>query len=253
MPRQLAALSLSLLLVSAVFAAEKPAASSRRQVPGREESSVLLPNGWRIAPAGRHLTVGDLPLAMAESPDGGTLVVTNNGYTKPSLTVVDLRRLTVPATVPMDDAWLGLVWHPDGRRLYVSGGATSTVQELRVGEKGLEKGAVLTLKKPAETSFVGGLAVSPDGSRLYAVHVLGQTLSAVDLVSGQVTKTVDLPAEAYTTLAAPDGKTLFVSLWGGAKVLLFDAATLALQGEVAVGEHPNAMTLSKDGARLFVA
>jgi len=222
-------------------------------VSGREGDAVLLPNGWRIAPAGRHITVGDLPLAMVESPDGGTLVVTNNGYTKPSLTVVDLRRLTVPATVPVDDAWLGLVWHPDGHRLYASGGAASTVQELRVGEKGLEKGAVLTLKKPSQTSFVGGLAVSPDGSRLYAVHVLGQTLSAVDLGSGQVAQTVELPAEAYTTLAAPDGKTLFVSLWGGAKVLLFDAATLAPRGEVAVGEHPNAMTLSKDGARLFVA
>ncbi|HEX3555911.1 MAG TPA: bifunctional YncE family protein/alkaline phosphatase family protein [Thermoanaerobaculia bacterium] len=250
MLRQFAVLLLSLLLAPAAFGATKPAP---RQMPGREGISVLLPNGWRIAPAGRHITVGDLPLAMAESPDGGTLVVTNNGYTKPSLTVVDLRRLTVPATVPVDDAWLGLVWHPDGKRLYASGGAASTVQELRVGEKGLEKTAVLTLKKPGPTSFVGGLAVSPDGSRLYAVHVLGQTLSAVDLGSGQVAQTVELPAEAYTALAAPDGKTVFVSLWGGAKVLVFDAATLALRGEVAVGEHPNAMILSKDGSRLFVA
>ena len=112
---------------------------------------------------------------------------------------------------------------------------------------------MLTLKKPGTTSFVGGLAVSPDGKRLYAVHVLGQTLSAIDLGSGQVAQTVDLPAEAYTALAAPDGRTLFVSLWGGAKILLFDAATLTSQGEVAVGEHPNAMVLSKDGSRLFVA
>src|ERR1700681_4471456 len=88
---------------AAAKAAEKPS-SSPRQVPGGEGNAVLLPNGWRIAPAGRHLTVGDLPLAMAESPDGSTLVITNNGYDKPSLTVVDLRRLTVPASVPVDDA-----------------------------------------------------------------------------------------------------------------------------------------------------
>jgi YVTN family beta-propeller protein len=256
MLRRLAFLPLILLLAVAAAvaaAAEKPASPSPRQVPGRVGNAVLLPNGWRIAPAGRHITVGDLPLAMAESPDGGTLVITNNGYDKPSLTVVDLRRLTVPASVPVDDAWLGLAWHPDGKRLYASGGAASTVQELRVGAKGLEKGTVFTLKNPTKTSFVGGLAVSPDGKRLYAVHVLGQTLSAIDLDSGQVTRTVDLPAEAYTTLAAPDGKTLFVSLWGGAKILLFDAATLVPQGEVAVGEHPNAIVLSNDGARLFVA
>jgi hypothetical protein len=44
-----------------------------------------------------------------------------------------------------------------------------------------------------------------------------------------------------------------VSVWGGAKVLMFDAATLEKRGEVAVGEHPNAMVWSKDAKRLFVA
>lgn len=29
----------------------------------------LLPNGWKIAPAGRHVQVGSLPLAMVESMD----------------------------------------------------------------------------------------------------------------------------------------------------------------------------------------
>jgi hypothetical protein len=46
---------------------------------------------------------------------------------------------------------------------------------------------------------------------------------------------------------------LYVSLWGGARVLLFDASTLAPKGEIVVGEHPNAMALSADGKRLFVA
>src|SRR5204863_6247138 len=37
-------------------------------------------------------------------------------------------------------------------------------------------------------------------------------------------------------------------------ILAFDAATtLEKQAEIAVGEHPNSMALSKDGGRLFVA
>ena len=32
---------------------------------------VLLPNGWKIAPAGRHIPIGDLPLAMLETPAPG--------------------------------------------------------------------------------------------------------------------------------------------------------------------------------------
>ena len=37
------------------------------------------------------MAIGDLPLAMVESPDGNYLVVTNNGHAKPTLTVVDLQ------------------------------------------------------------------------------------------------------------------------------------------------------------------
>ena len=48
-------------------------------------------------------------------------------------------------------------------------------------------------------------------------------------------------------------RTLFVSSWGGARVLLFDPATLEPRGEVATGEHPGAMVESPDGSRLFVA
>ncbi|HEV8580839.1 MAG TPA: alkaline phosphatase family protein [Thermoanaerobaculia bacterium] len=235
-----------------VFAAEAPV--KRPELPGREGGGVtLLPNGWRIAPAGRHITVGDLPLAMAESPDGRTLVVSNNGYSKPSLSVVDVNRFTVPATVPLENAWLGLAWHPDGRRLWVSGGGANTVNELRVTDKGLEPGTVVQLKQPSEASFVGGLSISPDGKRLFAVHALGKLLSVVDLEAGKVVKEMELPAEGYTSLVSRDGTTLFVSLWGGARVLLFDTASLTSKGEIAVGEHPNAMAFSQDGGRLFVA
>jgi YVTN family beta-propeller protein len=237
-----------------LVAAASLAATSR---PGREPKGVtLLPNGWRIAPAGRHLAVGDLPLAMVESPDGRTLVVSNNGYAKPSLTVVDLKHLYVREKVALDDAWLGLVWHPDGKRLYASGGGAGSVQEIQVTEKGLKAVATVKLRKPTPESFVAGLSITPDGSRLFAVEALGELLTAVDLTGGEAPKVAQeaaLPAEGYTTLVTPDGKTVLVSLWGGARVLFFDAATLAPRGEVAVGEHPNAMALSQDGGRLFVA
>lgn len=246
-----------LLLGAGLSASAAPIPKRSRKLaglPGREPAGVtLLPNGWRIAPAGRHLTVGDLPLAMAESPDGRALVVTNNGYAKPTLTVVDLRHLYVRQTVEVDDAWLGLAWHPDGKRLYASGGGASTIGEFKLIDTGLQEGTAIKLKKPSTESFVGGLSISPDGTRLFAVHALGKLLSAVDLAAGKVVKEVELPAEGYTTLVTPDGRTVLVSLWGGARVLLFDAATLEARGEIPVGEHPNAMALSPDGGRLFVA
>src|SRR5262249_33498833 len=96
-------------------------------------------------------------------------------------------------------------------------------------------------------------SVSRDGSHLFAVHVFGQLLTSINLATGEVETTKNLPAEPYTSILSPDGSTLYVSLWGGAKVAMFDAGTLASKGEVAGGEHPNAMAFSADGKRLFVA
>jgi DNA-binding beta-propeller fold protein YncE len=261
-PRSIFAALCSLLLVLTVPAGRvvvaQQKAPARPQWPGSLGQGVtLLPNGWTLAPAGQHMTLGPLPLAMVQSPDGRYLIVSNDGGSRPSLTVVDLKTFQVKQTANVDFAWLGLAWHPTERRLYSSAGAQNAINELSFARDRLTVGGAYPLGRPqsvaTEHSFVGGVAVSPDANWLYAAEVLGKALAVVDLKKGRVRQTIDLPAEAYTVLPSPDGKILYVSLWGGAKVLLFDAVTLAAAGEVVVGEHPNAMVLSKDGGRLFVA
>ena len=106
---------------------------------------------------------------------------------------------------------------------------------------------------PVEQSFVGGIAIAPNGRYIFAVHVLGEALTMLDVKAGLVKATVNVGAEPYTCILSPDGKSVYVSVWGGAKVLAFDAVTLARRAEIPVGEHPNAMVFSKDGRRLFVA
>jgi YVTN family beta-propeller protein len=260
------ALACVLFMLWGVMSVARPGPAPQA-VPGSLGKGVtLLPSGWKIQPAGRHMSIGDLPLAMVESPDGNFLVVTNNGYAKPTLTIVDLRRGYVSSKVTLEHAWLGLAWHPDGRRLFSSGAGQTTVNEFYWANNRLAAGGVYALGRdtqkpmpginrpePVEQSFVGGVAIAPGGRYLYAVHVLGEALTMLDLKSGLVKVTVDVGAEPYTCVVSPDGKTVYVSVWGGAKVLAFDAATLERLGEMAVGEHPNAMVFSKDASRLFVA
>jgi len=152
-----------------------------------------------------------------------------------------------------------------GKRLFSSGAASNTVQEISWTNRQLRAGAKTALVdnmqlRPGQTrpaaaqqTFIGGIAINKDGTKLYAVHVFGQRVSMLDLATGKVTATQNVPAEPYTTVLSPDGTTLFVSLWGGARVLMFDAQTLRPTGEIKVGEHPNAMAFSADGTRLFVA
>ena len=62
----------------------------------------LLPNGWKIAPAGRHVQVGSFPMAMTESPDGRTLFVASNGYLRPAVIAVDIKSQRVIDTLVLD-------------------------------------------------------------------------------------------------------------------------------------------------------
>jgi YVTN family beta-propeller protein len=240
--------------------AQRGAIPPRRPGP-QQGGATLLPNGWQIAPAGRHVQVGDLPLNMVASLDGRYIIVTNNGWAKPTLTVFDTKTEQVIGRAPVDHAWLGLAWHPDGRRIFSAGAAENTVHEFKWNNGSLKDVGAIAVGLPERRTggellnagFIGGLAMAPDGSRLYAAHVFGQAVSAIDLQTQREIHKAALDAEPYTCLLSKDGKTLFVSLWGGAKVLMFAADTLAPLGEVSVGGHPNSMLLSKDGARLFVA
>ena len=126
---RLVATALMVVTAAAIGVAQRTSATLDK--PGSLGGGVtLLPNGWRIAPAGRHMSIGDLPLNMVLSPDGHSLVVTNNGYQKPTLARRRSRPRAGRRRCSIDDAWLGLAWHPDGKRLYSSGAASNTVQEL---------------------------------------------------------------------------------------------------------------------------
>ena len=50
-------------VVGAVFLAAAPPDPNR---PGQKRDATLLPNGWRIDPAGRHVAVGDFPISVVE-------------------------------------------------------------------------------------------------------------------------------------------------------------------------------------------
>ena len=223
-------------------------------LPGNlTDGTTMLPNGWRIQPAGKHLRVGNMPLNLTQTPDSKYLVVTSNGLAKPAFHVVDIATWKVTSTVALDHAWYGLAWHPDGTRLYSAGAGQNNVQEFNYADGAITRARTFALPAVTGQSFAGGVAVAPDGKTLYVTRVFAQTVSAVDLASGTVTKTVTLPAEPYSNVVSADGRRLYVSLWGGARVQAYLLPSLVLLEEYVTGEHPNALLPSHDGKRLFVA
>ena len=223
-------------------------------LPGTQaDGTMLLPNGWKLSPTGRHLFLGPMPLNVVTTPDGKYAIVTNDGLSKPSLTIVDLAKWTIKNTVQVDSAWYGLAWHPDGTKLYSAGASLNNIQEFTYVDGTLTKARTFNLPSVTGETFAGGLAISPDGRTLYATRVFAMTLSSIDVASGQVTRTVSLPAEPYGCTISPDGRTVFVSLWGGAQVRSYRSDNLMDLLTFFTGEHPSSMVVSPDGKRLFVA
>src|SRR6476660_4674857 len=85
-------ISTLILCTSAAIVPLAQRAGAPPERPGTRGGVTLLPNGWRIAPAGRSLQVGDFPMAMVLAADGRHVIVSNNGWSKPSLTIVDTRQ-----------------------------------------------------------------------------------------------------------------------------------------------------------------
>jgi hypothetical protein len=82
---------------------------------------VKLPNGWSLSPAGRSLSLGDLPLNIAVAPSEKLIAVTNNGVSVQSIQLIDPLKEKVLSTVVVPMAWHGLAFSNDAN-LYASGG-----------------------------------------------------------------------------------------------------------------------------------
>jgi hypothetical protein len=63
------------------------------------DGTAVTPIGYRVTPAGQQTNLGDLPLGMRLSPDGRTLLVSNDGQATQSLQVVDPRTSAVRQTL----------------------------------------------------------------------------------------------------------------------------------------------------------
>ncbi len=237
----------------------KESAPAQRVVPTplpagpTEPAGFLLPNGWKLRPAGRQIPLGDLPLRIVVSPDGKFLVATNNGEGKQGLSIVNLKLQQLVNTVPLDRSWLGLQFSADGKTLYVSGGGGNKIF-IDHFDRGFKSPAgEVALGNPQEKIFASGLCVSPDGQRLYTALNLTNRLAVVDLKTRSVAKEIPVGDHPYTCVVSPDNRKVYVSNWGGRSIFEIDAVSLSDERTIKVGDHPNDLVLSPDGKRLYVA
>src|SRR5262245_60545859 len=117
-PRPRTALAVALAFVAAAPAADPP----KPTFAGPTETGFLLPNGWHLTPAGRHVEITDLPLNIHPLKDGKHALVTTNGYNRHEVSLVDLKDAKVVAKEWEPQSWFGLAVNKAEDKLWWSGG-----------------------------------------------------------------------------------------------------------------------------------
>jgi len=240
----------------------------------------------------------DHPITTAISPDGNTLLVLTSGYNRN----FDAKAKKIPAqsneyvfvydiakqapvkrqVLMIANTYTGLVWAPDGKRFYVSGGSDDNVYvfEQRDG-RWTESGEPVKLGHQAGLGIAtrednrvepnrpvaAGLAVSPDGSRLLVANYANDSVSVIDLGARKVIAELDLrpgkndPAQKgvaggeypYGVVFKGDDKAYVSSLRDREIVAVDLHAAPKITGRIKVRGQPGKLALNKAQSLLFAA
>jgi DNA-binding beta-propeller fold protein YncE len=207
--------------------------------------AAVLPSGRIVTPTGTEIGVtAPKPDGLALSPDGTTLVTSNDGVRPFSATLIRGFSSASPTVtrVDVDAAFMGIVFSSDGAHFYLSGGEDGNIW---VGDTAANKivgsvnlnGTTYPLPAPLAVNasppghfkgtFPGNMALSPDGRYLYAVDQGGFQVHVVD------TSKLVLGTDSSGNVTEPNN-------FG------------ALAATAPTGRYPFGITLSKDGSRLYV-
>lgn len=226
------------------------------QKPGKQSgtSSMLLPNGWSLTPAGKSLPLGDLPLNIAVAPNQKWLAVTNNGQGKHSLQLIDARKGKLLQSLEIPIAWLGLAFSADSKTLYVSGGNSNAILRYSVEKSSLVLRDTLSLGKAWPNRISpAGLCLDDQRGLLYVVTKENHSLYVVDTRTKAILHRDSIGRELYSCALSPDRKQLYITHWGDRELVVWDTQKRLIQTRIQVGNHPNDLAINKKGTLAYVA
>ena len=182
------------------------------------------------------------------------------------------------------NAHVGLVWAPNSRTLYAAGGCDDAVYAYSNNGSSFVLSAKISLGHAPDGCVsnavnrtglglgvepnVAGLAISADGKTIVAANNYNDSISVIDTAARKVRYEYDL--RPYATSGAPNGTkggtfpysvvlkgaTAYVGSDRDREVVVVNVASQtagSLVARIQTDGNPNGMTLSADGATLYVA
>src|SRR5262245_59579118 len=194
------------------------AADDKPRTAGPTETGFLLPNGWHLTPAGRQVTLTDLPLNIVPLKDGKYALTASSGFNRHELALVDLLEACVVTKETVRQSWFGLALDADEQRIWWAGGGANVVhtfdrkeqQIRRTGPAEPDQSKAPREEKARRRNFKSGLRLDPNNERLYTLDIDQGQLDIVAVKSGEVTNSVSLGGRPYDVIEARNG-LLYVS------------------------------------------
>jgi DNA-binding beta-propeller fold protein YncE len=281
---------LSILIVLAVLALGGAAVAARLVSVGRiSPAQRILPDGRRLNPPGRLVTLGHFPTGGALTPDGRFYWTVSTGRALNDLRIVSTAggHPHVVQVLPLPGASGGIAVARNAPVVYVSGVADSTdVDEQRPGLPGRQGDVIHVFhydarsgraqetatipvpppatapvpenfppKKSGQLSWPDRLAVSPNGRQLLVPLNLADAAAIVDTATHAV-RYVPTGAFPYGAAILPGNRTGLVSNEGPGtvSVIALDTATKVKNIQVAANlSHPEGIALDPSGRHAYVA
>lgn len=259
-------------------------------LPGqRSDGAVLLPNLWWLRPVGKQVVLGDFPVNIAVHPNGKHAAILHCGHGQNEIVVVDIAAGTVVSRVSLEEAFYGLAFSSDGKKVYCSGAGDEVIHSFTFSDGYFNEPATIQLREKKFRGIPGGLAVDKAGRHLFVANVWAHRVSEVDLepaavrreimigtnsalvafVDGKastedeaaITKRAEAALEQtvssdpfpYTCVLDEERQRLYVSAWAQSSVIVINLNDGEIIHRWKTDEHPNEMLLSKSGRHLFVA
>lgn len=232
-----------------------------------------------LDPAGTHVEFPGRPNDCAYSPSGDVIAVADAWGGRVLIldpaTGEELQSIGLEGEVP---GYSGIVFSPDGGRLFVSG-SRNVIWRLERGADGeFEVAATLDF---GERVTPVGISWTDDGSALLVCFNRLNEVAKVDPATGEILERTQVGVAPFAALEAPNGK-LYVTNWGGrlpeegdvtepagnagrvvvdprthvaseGSVSVVSMETFQELGQIQVGLHPCEVALSPDGRSLYVA
>ena len=207
-----------LALVAGCLTQQRTGSSAQPEAgnwPGsRPDGTVRLPNQWLLDPVGKQVSLGDFPVNMAVDPSGRFAAVLHSGFGPHEIILVDIPSAKILSRTVLPEAFHGIAFTPDGKRIVASGAGKEVIHLFDFQKGSLANGNTVALRPASERGIPAGIAVSPDGRKVWVANVLGQSVTEVALQGATNAGTVvrDIPLGARLSSAVAGEKDPWIDL-----------------------------------------